>query len=366
MAISFVAAGTVGTGSGGAVTVPVGYAEKDLLVIVATGTVTPATPAGWIRIGAQGAQPFITIFYKFASSTETTTGLSGTAVASTFVMLAYRGVSATDTISTFINGTGLTSISTNTLSATYADEYIISVYGSMSGAGTWTAPGSTTSRVNSSPTISVTGLLIVDELQAASGTSTARTATFSPSRVLGAVAISIIPSGRYWIGGTGTWNTSATTNWSFSSGGTSGAPVPTANDPVTFDQAATYTVTMTGALVCLDMTVSDGPVTFATGTTPTLAISGSMSLIAGTIWTSTGAITFNSTSTGRTITGNSVTIDGAITFNGAGGGWSLGSDFTQSSTTTLTTGALSLNNYNLSTNAFISTGVNAIFFTASL
>lgn len=356
MAISFVAAGAVGTGGGGAVTVPAGYAEKDLLIIVATGTTTPATPAGWTSRGAQGSAGFVTIFYKFASGTEATVGLSGTTTAATYVMLCYRGVSATDTISTFSTGTGLTSLATNTLSATYANEYVISVYASNTAAATWTAPASTSSRVTSSPTASINGLLIVDESQAASGTSTARTATISTSHTLSAVAFSIIPSGRYWVGGAGTWNTSATTNWSFSSGGTSGAPVPTANDPVTFDQAATYTVTMTGALVCLDMTVSDGPVTFAIGTTPTLAISGSMSLVAGTIWTSTGAITFNSTSTGRTITGNSVTINGAITFNGAGGGWSLGSDFTQSSTTTLTIGALSLNNYNLSTNAFISTG----------
>ena len=82
---------------------------------------------------------------------------------------------------------------------------------------------------------------------------------------------------RYWVGGTGTWTTT-TTNWSASSGGSSGASAPTAADSVFFNQAATYTVTMTGALTCLDITVSAGTVTFATGTGPTLAVSGSMSL----------------------------------------------------------------------------------------
>ena len=53
---------------------------------------------------------------------------------------------------------------------------------------------------------------------------------------------------RYWVGGTGTWNTTSTTNWSASSGGPSGASVPTVADSVFFDQASTYTVTMTGAL----------------------------------------------------------------------------------------------------------------------
>ena len=63
---------------------------------------------------------------------------------------------------------------------------------------------------------------------------------------------------RYWVGGTGTWNTTSTTNWSASSGGSSGASVPTSADSVFFDQNSTYTVTMTGALNCLDITVSTG------------------------------------------------------------------------------------------------------------
>jgi len=57
---------------------------------------------------------------------------------------------------------------------------------------------------------------------------------------------------RYWVGGTGTWDTTSTTNWSATSGGASGASVPTTADNVIFDQAGTYTVTMTGALACLN------------------------------------------------------------------------------------------------------------------
>lgn len=138
---------------------------------------------------------------------------------------------------------------------------------------------------------------------------------------------------RYWRGGTGTWNTTSTTNWSDTSGGTGGFSVPTASDNVFFDQAATYNVTMTGALACLNITVSAGTVSFLTGTGPTLQVNGSMSLIAMT-WTSTGAITFNATTTGQTITTNATTINGAITFNGVGGVWSLGSALTTGATTT--------------------------------
>ena len=164
---------------------------------------------------------------------------------------------------------------------------------------------------------------------------------------------------RYWRGGTGTWNTSSTTNWSDTSGGTGGFSVPTAADNVIFDQAATYTVTMTGALTCLSITVSAGTVTFATGTTPTLAISGGMSLVAATVWSSTGTITFNST-TAQTITTNGVTINGAITFNGVAGNWSLGSALTTGATltTTLTNGTITLNGFTLTTGIFSSNNTN--------
>lgn len=163
---------------------------------------------------------------------------------------------------------------------------------------------------------------------------------------------------RYWVGGAGTWNTTSTTNWSASSGGASGASVPTAADSVFFDQAGTYTVTCTGALTCLDITVSAGTVTIATGTSPTFAISGSMSLIAGTVWSSGGAITFNATTTGKTVTTNGVSIAAGITFNGIGGDWTLGSALTITSTLTVTAGAFSTNNFNVTAFSLSSSNSN--------
>ena len=157
---------------------------------------------------------------------------------------------------------------------------------------------------------------------------------------------------RYWVGGTGTWTTT-TTNWSTSSGGASGASAPTAADSVFFDQAGTYTVTMTGALTCLDITVSAGTVTFTS--TGTLAISGSMSLVTGTIWSATGTITFNAT-TAKTITTNAVTISASLTFNGVGGTWQLLTALTlaASQTATVTSGTLDINGKTLTTGAFSS------------
>ena len=54
---------------------------------------------------------------------------------------------------------------------------------------------------------------------------------------------------RYWVGGTGNWDTT-TTHWSTTSGGSSGASVPTSADDVVFDtlsNATGYTVTLTPA-----------------------------------------------------------------------------------------------------------------------
>ena len=154
---------------------------------------------------------------------------------------------------------------------------------------------------------------------------------------------------RYWVGGSGTWNTTSTTNWSASSGGASGASVPTAADSVFFDQAGTYTVTCTGALACLDITVSAGTVTFAQGTSPTLDVRGSMTLLAGTVWGLLGtALQFSATTTGKTITTNGVSFGScAVRFTGAGGGWTLGSALLTTNLISLDAGTFDTANYSV-------------------
>ena len=166
---------------------------------------------------------------------------------------------------------------------------------------------------------------------------------------------------KYWVGGAGTWNTTNTANWSLTSGIGSGAPVPTASDNVFFDQAGTYTVTVTGALACLDFTVSLGVVTFTVSGSSTIAISGSLSLSSGTVgtWSSSFIPTFNAT-TSKTISTNGEAI-GAPTFDGVGGTWTLSSAFAvNSGTLTLTNGTFSTSasNYNVSSQNFSSSNSN--------
>jgi len=140
---------------------------------------------------------------------------------------------------------------------------------------------------------------------------------------------------RYWVGGTGTWSSTNTTNWSTSSGGAGGASVPTSADNVFFNVnsnvgTGAFTVTMADTpRVCNDFTASglDGTMTLA-GTSIGLTVSGSLSFPATNFTrTYTGTTTFNATTTGKTITTNGVAFGGAVTLNGVGGAWTLGSAF---------------------------------------
>jgi hypothetical protein len=137
---------------------------------------------------------------------------------------------------------------------------------------------------------------------------------------------------RYWVGGTGTWSSTNTANWSASSGGASGASVPTAADNVFFNAnsnvgTGAFTVTMADTpRLCNDFTASglDGTMTLA-GTSIALTVSGSLTFQATNFTrTYTGTTTFNATTTGKTVTTNGVSLV-ATTFNGVGGGWTLGS-----------------------------------------
>lgn len=159
----------------------------------------------------------------------------------------------------------------------------------------------------------------------------------------------------YWVGGTGTWNASSTTNWASSSGGAGGAGVPTAADNVIIDNnSGTGTITCTGAsATCLDLTVT---------ATQALVVSGNNSLLYGSLTLpSSGSLIFSvtlaftATTTGKTITTNGKAVSGAWTFLGAGGEWTLGSAVVNSLSITLRTGTFNTGNFNVQCSQFIVT-----------
>lgn len=165
----------------------------------------------------------------------------------------------------------------------------------------------------------------------------------------------------FWVGGSGTWNASTNTNWATSSGGSGGAGVPDATDNVTFDtlsNATLYTVTVATGATCADLTASGpltGNVTFSGTGTSTIA--GSFTLAAtGVTWSATGAMTFSSTATGKTITTNGVSLATTVLlFSGVGGGWTLGSALT-SNPITITSGSFDSSNFTITGTTLATTG----------
>jgi hypothetical protein len=86
---------------------------------------------------------------------------------------------------------------------------------------------------------------------------------------------------RYWVGGTGTWDTTTTTNWSATSGGAGGASAPTSTDAVFFNSnSGSGTVTNTDNVQCLSLT--------CTGFTGTINCAGFSITLYGNVTLSSG------------------------------------------------------------------------------
>jgi hypothetical protein len=172
---------------------------------------------------------------------------------------------------------------------------------------------------------------------------------------------------RYWVGGSGTWDTTTTTNWSTSSGGSGGASATTSADNVIFDANSNtgtnpFTVTVSGSIstpaLCNDFTASslDGAMTLDFPVASTrLDCYGSMTLPATNFsWTTTGSgssVTFRATTSGKTITTNGVSIPTlSFIFDGVGGVWTLGSALSSSVSTrsiNVINGTFNSGNYNI-------------------
>lgn len=104
---------------------------------------------------------------------------------------------------------------------------------------------------------------------------------------------------RYWVGGTASWDGTAGTKWSATSGGAGGASVPTSADDVFLDANSTGTVTIatgnTGAK-SLNCTGFTGTLTGSAA----ISIAGSITLVSGMTFSATGQ--WNMTGTGTLIT----------------------------------------------------------------
>jgi hypothetical protein len=116
----------------------------------------------------------------------------------------------------------------------------------------------------------------------------------------------------YWVGGTGTWDSSTTTNWATTSGGSGGAGVPGSADTVIFDakSGSNFVVTTSGSLSVTSVSLSNP----STGT-GTLSLGGSLT-ISSTYNQQSGVLRFNTYS----LTCSTFTAAGTSTLDFGTGG----------------------------------------------
>jgi len=97
---------------------------------------------------------------------------------------------------------------------------------------------------------------------------------------------------KYWVEGSGTWDSSSTTHWASTSGGASGETAPTSSDNVFFDLHSND---------CYNLDISftgTTKVTIANGTSGSISIYGSLDMSGGTDqinWTFSGITSFKTT-----------------------------------------------------------------------
>jgi hypothetical protein len=175
---------------------------------------------------------------------------------------------------------------------------------------------------------------------------------------------------RYWVGGTGDWDATSTTNWSASSGGASGASVPTSADNVFFDAnsntgTGAFTVTMTVTGSCFNFTATglDGAMTLSKGSSLIrLDVYGSFAVASNFAMNtaSAGALRFLATSGTQNITTNGVSIDCPVILGGSAGVvYQLQDNLTILQNCTLNTATLDLNNKILTSSSFTTSGSTA-------
>jgi len=186
---------------------------------------------------------------------------------------------------------------------------------------------------------------------------------------------------RYWVGGTASWDGTAGTKWSATSGGSGGASVPTTADDVFFDNAiagSNGTVTIATGNTGAKSITCTGFIGTLTGTAA-ITVAGSITLVAGMTYTHTGTVTISGTGTLTTAgkTFSTVTVNGSgitVTLGDALNTSTRGVTVTQGTFDTggfnVTSGFLSSNNsntrtINLNNSTLTFSSVTGVFFSTS-
>lgn len=159
---------------------------------------------------------------------------------------------------------------------------------------------------------------------------------------------------RFWVGGSDSWNDVAGSKWALTSGGAGGEAIPTSSDDVFFDgNSGAVTVSVAaGNTGCLSIDFTGFTGTFAATSYADLQVYGSFTGDSGMTMTNNGSMTFKSTSTGKTLTINGLSL-ATLTwiFDGVGGEWTLQDALTIKSIS-LTNGSFVSGNNNITCVSF--------------
>jgi len=165
---------------------------------------------------------------------------------------------------------------------------------------------------------------------------------------------------RFWVGGTGTWNTVNTANWSATDGGSGGVSVPTSADDVYFSgSSGTGTVTISGTVVCQSLVTfypTNSSVSIA-ASSATIQIYGQLDLSGQGSFTGQPAVQFLGSILGDLVSNGKIL--GALTINRPGNEVSLGGALTATNATiTITNGTFTTNNYAVAASSLSSSNSN--------
>lgn len=166
---------------------------------------------------------------------------------------------------------------------------------------------------------------------------------------------------RFWVGGSGTWDGTSTTNWSATSGGAGGASAPTSADDV-------YLNANSGAATITIGSGATGRSLICTGFTGTIAGSaqwnlwGGLTLVSGMSISYSGTLTFSTTdTTAYNITTAGKSLSCSVFFGNSSpstGSWTLQDALTTSGSITVNRGTFTTNNFSVTATALSSSNSN--------
>lgn len=170
----------------------------------------------------------------------------------------------------------------------------------------------------------------------------------------------------FWVGGSGTWDSTTNTNWAVVPGGTGGTIAPTSTNNITFDSnsdtGSAFTVTVGTGAVCKTFSAnSENSLDQAMTLAGTASCSINENLILPSInftRTYTGTVNFVGTLP-KLINTNGVSFDNNFNFNGVAT-YNFQSSFTNSSSKDISfnAGIINTNDFNISSGRFFLTSSN--------